>query len=52
MAAPLTAGTAALVRAKNTSMKAFEVTNLIVEKSRPIAGPVPLRVDAGLALGK
>jgi thermitase len=52
MAAPLTAGTVALVRAKNTSMKAYEVTNLIVEKSKPIPGPVPHRVDAGLALGK
>jgi subtilisin family serine protease len=50
MAAPLVAGTAALVRARYPSLTAAQVKARIVDSSAIIAGAVPHRVDAAQAL--
>jgi thermitase len=51
MAAPLTAGTAALVRAAQPNLKPAEVAQRIISMSAAIGGPVPHRVDAAAAVG-
>jgi subtilisin family serine protease len=51
MATPLTAGTAALVRAAYPSLSPAEVANRIKTTSVTITGPVPHRVDSAAALG-
>jgi subtilisin family serine protease len=51
MAAPLTAGTAALVRAAYPNLSPAEVAQRITETAARIKGPVPRRVDAAAALG-
>lgn len=51
MAAPLTAGTAALVRAANPQMTATDAANHLLATAVTINSPVPLRIDAGAALG-
>jgi subtilisin family serine protease len=51
MAAPLTAGTAALVRSAYPNLKPAEVAQRIVATSAMINGPVPRRIDAAAAMG-
>jgi thermitase len=51
MAAPLTAGVAALVRAANPGLKAEEVANHLRTTAAPIDGPVPARLNAAGAMG-
>jgi thermitase len=51
MAAPLVAGTAALVRAEYPTLNAAQVVLRIVGESATIAGSVPHRVDAARAVG-
>jgi subtilisin family serine protease len=51
MAAPLVAGTAALVRARYPSFTAAQVKTHIVDTSAIIADTVPHRVDAARAVG-
>jgi thermitase len=51
MAAPLVAGTAALVRAANPDLSPADVAERITATAAAIAGPVPRRVDAAAALG-
>jgi thermitase len=46
MAAPLTAGTAALVRAAHPNLKPAQVAQRIIVSSATIRGPVPHRIDA------
>ncbi|NOK60036.1 MAG: hypothetical protein GFH27_549291n229 [Chloroflexi bacterium AL-W] len=50
MAAPMVAGTAALVRSQNPNLFATQVTTQIQNSSRQICG-VPKRIDAAAALG-
>ena len=52
MAAPLVAGTAALVRAVDPSLSPTMVVNRISAMAVPIGGPVPHRVDAAAAVGR
>lgn len=52
MAAPLTAGVAALVRAAEPGLAAVAVADRLVERASPLCGPVALRLDAAVALGK
>lgn len=52
MAAPLTAGTAALVRASMPGLSPAEVVAQIRATAATIKGPVPLRVDAAAAVGR
>ena len=51
MATPLTAGTAALVRAAYPSLSPAAVANQIKATAATITGPVPRRVDSAAALG-
>jgi subtilisin family serine protease len=51
MAAPLAAGTAALVRAAQPNLTPAEVVQQIMATSATIGGPVPYRIDAAAALG-
>jgi subtilisin family serine protease len=51
MAAPLTAGTAALVRAAQPNLKPAEVAQRIIVMSATIRGSVPHRIDAAAAVG-
>jgi subtilisin family serine protease len=51
MAAPLTAGVAALVRARYPDLSPRQVAERIVDNATAIEGPVPCRVDAAAALG-
>src|SRR6266545_697912 len=51
MAAPLVAGTAALVRAANPELSPAAVVERITATAAEIAGPVPHRIDAAAALG-
>lgn len=51
MATPLTAGTAALVRAAYPNLTPAEVATRIISTAATITGPVPRRVDAAAALG-
>jgi len=51
MAAPLTAGTAALVRAAQPNLRPAEVAQRIIMTSKPIGGSVPHRIDAAAAVG-
>jgi thermitase len=51
MAAPLTAGTAALVRAAQPNLKPAEVAQHIIVTSATIRGSVPHRIDAAAAVG-
>jgi len=51
MAAPLTAGQAALVRARYPHLRASEVAARIIEKAATISGPVSRRIDAAAAVG-
>jgi subtilisin family serine protease len=51
MAAPLAAGTAALLRASDPSLRPAQVANRIVQAAAQINSPVPRRVDAAAALG-
>jgi thermitase len=51
MAAPLTAGTAALVRAAYPDLSPAQVAERITATAAAIAAPVPRRVDAAAALG-
>jgi len=51
MAAPLTAGTAALVRAAQPNLKPAEVAQQIIVTSATIRGSVPHRIDAAAAVG-
>ena len=50
MAAPLTAGVAALVRAADPSLKPAAVVDRIRMNAANIGGPVPQRIDASAAL--
>jgi subtilisin family serine protease len=50
MAAPLVAGTAALVRSANPELSPAAVVERITATAAEIAGPVPWRVDAAAAL--
>jgi thermitase len=52
MAAPLTAGTAALVRAAEPDLSGTAVIARIVERSKTICGPVTQRLDAAAAVGR
>jgi subtilisin family serine protease len=52
MAAPFVAGQAALLRSADPGRTASETTGEIVSKAAPIAGPVPLRIDAAASLGQ
>jgi subtilisin family serine protease len=51
MAAPLVAGTAALVRSAHPDLSPAAVAERITATAAHIAGPVPRRVDAAAALG-
>ncbi|MDQ3754365.1 MAG: S8 family serine peptidase, partial [Acidobacteriota bacterium] len=51
MAAPLAAGTAALVRARFPDMQAANVVTRINNTSKTISGPVQRRIDAARAVG-
>ena len=51
MAAPLTAGSAALVRAAQPNLRPAEVAQQIVVTSATIRGSVPHRIDAAAAVG-
>jgi len=51
MAAPLTAGVAALVRAADPSLNADEAANKIIRAAVPMRNRAPRRVDAATALG-
>ena len=51
MAAPLAAGTAALVRAAYPALSPAEVADRLVSTAAPIDSPVPRRVDAAAAVG-
>jgi subtilisin family serine protease len=51
MAAPLTAGTAALLRAAQPNLSAAQVAQQIIASSAAISGPVPRRIDAAAAVG-
>jgi thermitase len=51
MAAPLTAGTAALVRAAQPNLRPAEVAQHIIVTSATIRGSVPHRIDAAAAVG-
>lgn len=51
MAAPLAAGVAALVRSAEPGLSAVAVADRLVSTARPIAGEIPLRLDAAAALG-
>ncbi len=51
MAAPLVAGTAALVRAAQPNLKPAEVAQHIIVTSATIHGSVPHRIDAAAAVG-
>ncbi len=51
MAAPLVAGTAALVRAANPELSPAAVVERITATAAEIAGPVPHRIDAAAAVG-
>jgi len=51
MAAPLMAGTAALLRAAQPNLSPGEIAQRIITTSATIAGVVPHRVDAAAALG-
>ena len=51
MAAPLVAGEAALVLAKNQGMSAAQVVERIVATAKPILSPVPRRIDPAAAVG-
>lgn len=51
MAAPLTAGVAALLRARNPSLKAADITNLIPSKGAALCSSSLKQVDAAAALG-
>jgi subtilisin family serine protease len=50
MAAPLVAGTAALIRAAEPGLSPAEVARRITATAAPIDGPVPRRLDAAAAL--
>jgi subtilisin family serine protease len=50
MAAPLVAGTAALLRSIEPDLTAVEVANRIVQSSDPMPGPVQRRLNAGATL--
>jgi thermitase len=50
MAAPLVAGTAALVRARYPNLSPSQVAARIVSQANAINGPVSCRVDAAVAL--
>jgi thermitase len=52
MAAPLVAGTAALVRARNPGLNAIAAASRVIDASADIGGAVPRRLDAAVALGK
>jgi thermitase len=51
MAAPLAAGVAALVRSADPELGPAAVAERLVSTARPIAGEIPLRLDAAAALG-
>lgn len=51
MAAPLTAGAAALVRATYPTLKAHQVTERLVSTGHGISGPIARRLDVAAALG-
>lgn len=51
MAAPLAAGEAALVLAKNQGMSSAEVVERIVATAKTINSPVPRRIDTAAAVG-
>jgi subtilisin family serine protease len=51
MAAPLTAGVAALTRAHNPSLKPADTTSLIASTAAPLCGASLKQVDAAAALG-
>jgi subtilisin family serine protease len=51
MATPLTAGTAALVRAAYPNFSPAKVAARMIKTAAYIDGPVPHRVDAAAALG-
>jgi thermitase len=51
MAAPLTAGTAALIRSQNPELYAIQVGEQIIDSAASIAGEVPRRLDAAAAVG-
>lgn len=51
MAAPLTAGVAALVRAVEPTLDAQTVVSRLVATAHPISGEIPQRLDAAAALG-
>lgn len=50
MAAPLTAGVAALLRASRPELSALEVAERLVDSGRAISGPIARRLDAAAAL--
>jgi subtilisin family serine protease len=51
MSTPIVAGQAALLRAQNPNLRAFEVVEQIVNTADPINALVPRRVDVGASLG-
>jgi len=51
MAAPLVAGEAALVLAKNQGMSAAQVVERIVATAKTVNAPVPRRIDPAAAVG-
>jgi subtilisin family serine protease len=52
MAAPLVAGTAALMRKHNPALKAADITNLIASKGASLCNSSYKQVDAAAALGR
>lgn len=51
MAAPLTAGAAALIRAAKPDLKAVEITTRLIDTAAQIDGPITKRLDVAAALG-
>jgi thermitase len=51
MAAPIVAGTAALVRAAHPNLEPAPVVARLLETSADIGGPIPRRIDAAAAVG-
>jgi CSLREA domain-containing protein len=51
MAAPLAAGTAALLRASEPDLSAADITSRVIDAATDIGGTVPRRIDAAVALG-
>ncbi len=52
MAAPFTAGVATLVRARDATLTAAQVTDRVVVTAMAIGGPTPPRIDAAASVGQ